>query len=115
MSSPAPRDSYVLRHRFEDEPHRLGKSPPVRRLFLEPSPSGGGEAVILCFALVLRLAPLGSNQGLLFEAIQRGIERALLDQQPLARNLLDAQQDAVSVQRPERDRLEDEEVERSLQ
>ena len=51
----------------------------------------------------------------MLEAIQRGIERALLDLQAVLRDLLDAEQDAVAVQRPQRDGLEDEEVEGALQ
>jgi hypothetical protein len=51
----------------------------------------------------------------MLEAIQRGIERALLDQQALLRDLLDAEQDAVAVQRSQRNGLEDEKVERALQ
>jgi hypothetical protein len=49
------------------------------------------------------------------EAVERGVERALLDQQRAARDLLDAQQHAVAVQGAERDGLEDEHVERAGQ
>ncbi len=51
----------------------------------------------------------------MLEAIQRGIERALLNLQAVLRDLLNAEQDAVAVQRPQRDGLEDEEVEGALQ
>src|SRR5262245_15455633 len=51
----------------------------------------------------------------MFEAIQRRIERALLDQEALLRDLLDAEQDAIAVQRSQRNGLEDEKVERALQ
>jgi len=48
-------------------------------------------------AIVVGDAPIGVEQALLFETIQRGIERALLDGEGTFGNLLDAQQYAVSV------------------
>src|SRR5262245_59818913 len=51
----------------------------------------------------------------MLEAVERGIEGALLDQQLLARDLLDAEQHAVAVKRPERNGFQDEQVERALQ
>ena len=48
-----------------------------------------------------------------FQPIQRRIERALFDEQAAARDLLDAQQDAVAVLRAERDRLKDQQIQRS--
>ena len=51
----------------------------------------------------------------MLEAVQRGIEGSLLDLQLVARDLLDAQQDAVAVLRTERNRFEDEQVERALE
>jgi hypothetical protein len=49
------------------------------------------------------------------ETIERRIERALLDLQPVPRDLADAQQDAVPVQRSQRERLQNEEIESALQ
>ena len=49
------------------------------------------------------------------KAIQGGIQRALLNLQTIFLNLLNAQQNAVAVQRPERDGLEDQHVQRALQ
>ena len=75
-----------------------------------------GEPVIFGFAVVFRFAPLTGNPSLMFEAIERGIERALLDfSGALFQDLLDAQKNAVAVQRAERDGFEDEHVERALQ
>jgi hypothetical protein len=50
----------------------------------------------------------------MLEAVERGIQRALLNLQLVARHLLDAQQHPVAVRRIERDRLEDQKVERAL-
>ena len=46
----------------------------------------------------------------MFEPVERGIERALLNFEAVFRDLLDAQENAVTVQRPERDGFEDEHV-----
>ena len=51
----------------------------------------------------------------MLQAIQRGVERALLNLQAAVGDLLNAQQDAVAVQQPERDGLEYQEVEGALQ
>ena len=47
----------------------------------------------------------------MLEAVQRGIERALLDEQRAAGHLLDPLHDRVAAERAERDGLEDQEVE----
>jgi hypothetical protein len=47
----------------------------------------------------------------MLEAVERRVERTLLDLERAARDLPDAQQHGVAVQLAERDRLEDEEVE----
>ena len=78
---------------------------------LESTTSDGGEAVVLRFAIVLGGAPVAVDQSLMLEAIQRGIERALLNEQCAAGDLLDAKEHAVAVQLAERDRLQNEEVE----
>jgi hypothetical protein len=50
----------------------------------------------------------------MLQAEERGIERALLDGELIAGDLLDAQENAVAVERAERDRLQDEHVEGPL-
>jgi len=49
------------------------------------------------------------------QPVQRGVERALLNLQRAARDLLDAQQYAVPVQLSERDGLEAQQVQRAGQ
>jgi hypothetical protein len=46
----------------------------------------------------------------MFEAIQPGLERALLDGQRATGDLLDAQQHAVGVLRTKRNRLQDQQA-----
>ena len=74
-----------------------------------------GEAVKLGAPVVVGYAPLGVEQPLLLESEERRVERALLDEQGAARHLLNAEQHAVPVQRPQRGGLQDEDVERSGQ
>jgi hypothetical protein len=62
-------------------------------------------------AIVLRCAPTRLEQTLTDEAKQAGIKCALFDQQCVAGDLSDAQKDAVPMQRAQRDRPEDEEIE----
>ena len=76
--------------------------------------AGGGEAIELGLALVVGLAPLASEEALVLEAEERGIERTLLDGELVAGDLLDAEQDAVTVERAEGDCLQDEHVECAL-
>src|SRR5512146_2318591 len=71
------------------------------------------EPVILGAALILGDAPLGGEQIPFFQAVEGGIERALLHQQSAGRNLLDAQKHPIAVQRAERDSFQDEQVESS--
>jgi hypothetical protein len=49
----------------------------------------------------------------MLESVEGRIERALLDGQRAPGDLLDAEEHSVAMELPERDRLEDEEVERS--
>jgi hypothetical protein len=50
----------------------------------------------------------------MFEAEERGIQRTLLDGELVARDLLNAEENAVAVERAEGDRLQDEHVEGPL-
>jgi hypothetical protein len=61
--------------------------------------------------LFSEVPPVRFQQSLAHESKQRGIERALFDQQGSAGNLPDAQEDALAVERPEGDGLQDEEIE----
>jgi hypothetical protein len=51
----------------------------------------------------------------MFQTIKRGIQRALLNLQPVFRNLLDAQQNAVAMQWAQRHRFENQHVQRAQQ
>ena len=51
----------------------------------------------------------------MLEAVERGVQGTLLDLQCVVRDLLNAQQDAVPVERSEGNGLQDQEVERALE
>src|SRR6185312_818443 len=91
--------------------NRGGQAVPARRLLAKAAASRGGQGVILGAAVVLALAPFGGDEVLMLQAVKRWIERALRNLERIARNLLDAQQHAVSMQRFQRNRFEDQHVE----
>src|SRR5215469_10541142 len=77
--------------------------------------AGGGEAVEAGAAIVLGRTPVGGDEAFLLELEQRGIERAVVDGERVAGDLLDAAGDAVSVQRAHGlQRFEHHESERTL-
>src|SRR6202030_2454512 len=57
---------------------------------------------------------VAGDPALVFKTIERGVERPLLNFQLLPGNLLDAQQDAITVERDERNGLENQHVEGAL-
>ncbi len=115
MSECDSRASYFLRLAAEDTGDYVGHAVPLFGFREEFAFASRREPVILRLALVFRLAPFARDPTLVFEAIQRRVERALLNLQTIFGNLLDAQQNAIAVQRTERNGLENEHVQRALQ
>src|SRR5262245_52356422 len=86
-----------------------------RRLFLfETLLAGLRQSIEARAAVVLGRAPVGGDPALAFEALQSGVERALLDLQDLVRQLADALRNRPAVQRLERDRFHDQQVDGAL-
>ena len=81
---------------------------------LELLPAGLGQRVEAGAPVGLGRAPLGGDPALMLQAVQRRIERALLHAQQFVRDLLDALRDRPAVHRLERDRPQDQQVERAL-
>ena len=101
--------------RCKDQCNGRGHLLPVRQFFFELLAAGFREGVKLGAAIIFGGAPFRADPFLAFQAIERGIERALLDLQDVARDLLDALGDAPAVHRFERESFQDQQIERALQ
>src|SRR5262245_20507428 len=92
-----------------------GEAVPSRGLLAKPLPAVRGDGVVLRAPAVVALPPLGVDQPLRLEPVQRGIERSLRNLERVPRYLPDPEQHPVAVQRLQGHRLQDEHVERSRQ
>src|SRR5262245_47268698 len=100
----------LLRLGAQDTHH--GRRGPLPRLLSgrEPPPPAGGEAVIARATVVVRGGLRALDVSIALQPLQGRIERAEGDAEDAARHLLDALADAVAVQRRQRQRLEDEQI-----
>ena len=73
---------------FHDLRNGAGQAAPVPGFGFELFPALPGERIILGVAAGFGFAPLGREPAALFEAVQGGIERALLHLEDVARDLL---------------------------
>src|SRR5581483_12029186 len=73
------------------------------------------QGIELRAASVLRFAPRARHETVRLEAVERGKERPGLDLESALGHLLNAVGDAEAVQRPQRERSQDQQFERSLQ
>src|SRR5687768_15044965 len=85
----------------------------VRELDAQLFPAGGGDGVEARAAFGGGLAPLGLDPALFLEPLERRIERSLFDSEHVARQAPDVLGDAIPVQRPDAERLQDQHVERA--
>jgi len=99
---------------FDDEVDGGGEAGPGFALALELGAAGGGDGIEAGLAVGLGGSPLGADPALLLEAVEGGVEGALLDLEDFVGELLDALGDGPAVFGLEGDGLEDEEVEGSL-
>src|SRR6266702_1965060 len=81
-----------------------------RKLFL----AAARQVVKLGATVVLRSAPASFDPAAALQPVQRGIQRALLHLKNVAGYLLDALGDGPSMLRPQRQSLEDQEVQGAL-
>ena len=104
-----------MRH-GEHATHHVRESLPVGGVSascLRPALSDGVE---LGLAIVAGGAPLGRNPSALLQADERGVDGALVQQDFVAADLLNAARDAVAVQRAHGgEGLQDHQVQRALQ
>ena len=75
--------------------------------------AGRGQLVVLRFAAGVGESPLFVEQSLALEAVQGGVERALLDDDAVRGGLANPSADRIAVTRAPADGLEDENVERA--
>src|SRR6185437_2101636 len=85
------------------------------RLRLELAPPLWRDAIELRLAPELGRAPFGFDPVVALHAVERGIERAFFDAQAVAAPVLQPADDAVAVPRAERERFENEGVERAVE
>src|SRR3981189_697474 len=104
----------LTRRLVENAGDDSGHVGPFGGLGLELTRTGSGERVKAGAAIVLRNTPLAFDPAPALKTIDGNVEGTLQDFEALAGDLLDAQQDAVAMQRTDRDRLEDEHLECAL-
>jgi hypothetical protein len=103
--------SWLLRFGIEGDAHGGDEAVPAGLFFAEAFPARGGEFVILRAAVVVGSAPACFEKALANEAEEGGVEGALFDEESATGNLLDAEEDAVAVERAEGDGFENEQIE----
>src|ERR1700759_1177236 len=78
--------------------------------------AGRREPVVFELAVLAGgLLPLRGDEAVALQAVQGGVERAVVDDERVAGRLPDGRRDAVAVRRPEQQRFENQHVERALQ
>ena len=107
----SPGISYFLRPGTQGSTDSVGQAIPVGGFFAETLAASGGEFVELRAAIIFGCAPIRLEQALTHDAKETGIEGALFDQQGITGDLSDAEKNAVSVERAEGNRTEDQQVE----
>src|SRR5580704_706840 len=88
---------------------------PAARLVLQLLSPERSQPVISRFAIIFRCAPERRDPLAILQAVQRRIKRAMLDLQHFVRAVLDYMGNRVPVRRPQHERLENQQVQRSLQ
>lgn len=63
---------------------QLRHAAPLLGLALQPAPPGVGEGVILCPSIIVAFTPLIEERFTVFQAVQRRVQRALLNDELLA-------------------------------
>jgi hypothetical protein len=101
----------LLRFGIQCGTHGGDKAVPAVLFFAETLATGGGEFIVLGTAVVFGSAPGCFEKALADEAEESGVESALFDEKSAARNLLDAEEDAIAVEGAEGNGLENEEIE----
>ena len=91
-----------------------GEFVPGTLFALELFAAGGGKFVILRAAIIFGSAPAGFDPAATLQAVQRGVQRALLDLQNVFGDLLNTFRNGPAMLRLESNRFEDEQIESAL-
>src|ERR1051325_4864706 len=103
----------LVQKKFFDQ---AGETPPAFRLVRHRAKAGFGNAVELRVAIRLGLLPGPFDETALPEPYEGRVERALIEDEPVIRHLLEAVGEGVGVKRPHRmKRPQDNQIERALQ
>jgi hypothetical protein len=99
----------------EDPAHDIGEAAPILRIARQLLPAAAGDGVVLGLAVVVRGAPRGGDPAAVLQTDERGVDGALVEQDGVARDLLNAARDAVAVLLTHgRESLQHHEIEGSL-
>src|SRR5580658_861516 len=107
--------SHFLRCRTENAGDKRRHAVPLLSLGVELTAASRGQPIELGLTIVVGFAPLTGNQALVFQSVERWVQRSLLDLQLLIGDLLYAKQNPVAMQRAERDGFEDQHVQGTVQ
>src|ERR1035438_1919151 len=101
---------HLLARSIQYGSHRRREPVPALGFHAQPFTPSRRELVELGAPVVVRRPPLALEQTLVLQTEQSGIQRALLDVERASGDLLDAQQHAIAMTRPERNGLQDQQV-----
>src|ERR1051326_2685156 len=107
--------SHLFRRCIEHVSNCHRQFAPLRSFVTQTPASGAGQRVILRLALVFAFTPFGRDPAFMFQPVQGRVKRSLRDLQRILRNLLNAEQDAVAMQRPERHGFQNQHVQSALE
>src|SRR5690348_7815892 len=99
----------------EHERDGFRQPPPIAGFFRELFAAGGGELVEARTSIVVGNAPLGTHPTRGLEALERRIERSVIDEQRALRRVLNRERDTVPVVRSEREGAQDQKIECALE
>jgi len=99
---------------LQDLGYRFDQQTPGFGFLAELAAAQRGELIELGPAVIVREPPLGLDPFAGLEAVQRWVQRPFADLEDVAGELLDPAGDGIAMRRPPAQRLEDQEIEGSL-
>src|SRR5271170_6174955 len=99
---------------LQDRSHDVGQTLPALGFDLELSSTLRCQPVKLCVAARLGRTPFSDKKLFVFQAVECGVQRTLLDLQRLFGDHLDALRNRIAVNRPERHDSKNEQMKGAL-